>query len=84
MSQTTTQVGRAKFLHPDLNFDTLDGGTALHAALTSLWTQTSNHLPTRYFASNTVANAAFVDFTHNFGLAVTKLKFLLHHLNNYI
>lgn len=76
MTQTTTIVGRAKFLHPDLNFDTLDGGTALHAALTSLWTQTSNHLPTRYYAANTVANAAFADFTHNFGLAVTKLKFL--------
>lgn len=74
MSQTTTNVGRAQFAHPDLGYDTNDGGVNLQAALGSLWTQVSNHLPTRYTGDVTLANTASTSVTHNFNLALVKLK----------
>lgn len=76
MTQTTTQVGRAKLNHPDLAFDTDDGGTALHNALAAMWTSVSNHLPTRWTGSVTLVSGNSVAVTHNFNLALSKLKLI--------
>ncbi len=73
MSQTTTSRGRLAVADPDLGFDTLDGGTALHTALSLMFTQFADHLMERYL-STTLANTASATVTHNFGLNLTKLK----------
>jgi len=77
MTQTTTAVGRALLPHPDLGFDTNDGGTALHTALEAIWTTVSNHLGSRWTGSVSLANTASTTVTHNFGLALAKLKILI-------
>lgn len=76
MSQTTTNVGRSQLPDPDLGFDTLDGGTALHAALRANFTALSNNDMWRY-VSVTLANGATSTLTHNFGLNLTKLKYIV-------
>jgi hypothetical protein len=73
MSQTTTNIGRLQIADPDLGYDTLDGGTALHAQLRTNFTAFSNHLAHRYL-STTLANGASTTITHNFGLNLTRLK----------
>lgn len=77
MTQTTTQLGRTKLAHPDLAFDTDDGGTALHNALVAMWTQVSNHLPSRWTGSVTILASASTTITHNFGLALSGLKVIM-------
>jgi hypothetical protein len=68
MTQTTTSIGRSKFANPDLGYDVTDGGTNLHAALTAMHTAASNNLSARWFTAQVIANASYVDLTHNFGL----------------
>lgn len=77
MTRTTTAVGRAQLPHPDLNYDTDDGGTQLHDALASIWTSVSNHLPSRWTGDITLANTATTTVTHNFNLAIAKLKVII-------
>lgn len=76
MTRTTTEVGRLKLAHPDLGYDTEDGGTDLHAAVASMWTQVSNHLPCRWTDNITLVDLASTTITHNFGLDLAKLKLL--------
>lgn len=77
MSQTTTPVGRLQLAHPDIGFDTDDAGVALHAALATMFTSLSNHMPSRYTGSITLANGVSTTITHNFNLAIAKLKVLV-------
>lgn len=81
MSQTTTNIGRLGLPDPDLGFDTLDGGTALHARLRANFGMLSDHLMWRYF-STTLANGATLAVPHNFNLALTKLRYLVFESGN--
>ncbi len=74
MSQTTTTIGRLGLADPDRQYDTLDGGVALHAQLRSNWTQVANHLMYR-FLSTTLANSASTAIVHNFSLNLSKLRY---------
>ena len=73
MSQTTTNRGRMQGAMPDFAYDTTDGGTNLFNTLMTLWTQFSDHLPSRYFLY-TLANTATQTITHTFGLTLANLK----------
>ena len=73
MTQSTTNVGRMSVADPDLGYDTLDGGTALHAQLRGNATKFADHIMDRY-VSTTLANGANTTITHNFGLNLARLK----------
>ena len=83
MSQTTTQVGRAKLNHPDLSFDTeIDDGVALHEALTLLWATVSNYIATRWTGQLSLVSNSSVTINHNFGLSFEKLKIIIFESGN--
>lgn len=70
-----TQVGRAKLDHPAL---ATTGGSALHSAIETIYTDVSNHLNARYKAYSGVANSATNTYEHNLGVAITELQILLY------
>lgn len=77
MSQTTTTRGRLGIPDPDLGFDTLDGGTALHTQLSANFTAFADHLTDRYYSYGNVTNNTTKTIVHNFGLALSKLKVII-------
>lgn len=77
MTRTTTQIGRAQLQHPDLAFDTDDGGTALHDALATMWSSVSNHLPSRWTGSITLGASATTTVTHYFNMPLSGLKVMI-------
>lgn len=77
MTQTTTQVGRQKLLHPDLGYDVTDLGVALQAALALMWTTVSNDLSSVWTGSITLQASGSTTVTHNFGLNLVKLKVIM-------
>lgn len=80
MAQTTTNIGRSQVAHPDLGYDTADGGVNLHAALNTMFTKFSDNDITRYF-SQTFTNGQTVNFTHNFNMKIGNLKIYLSDSN---
>ena len=76
MSRTTTARGRRQVATPDLLYDTLDGGTDLHNAVNAIFTAFSDDLMWRY-VSVTLANGASTTITHNFGLALAKMRYIV-------
>lgn len=77
MAQTTTQIGRMKVAHPDLGYDTADGGINLHAALNTMFKAFSDHSISRYF-SVTVGNGSTVNITHNFAMGLSSITVFLY------
>lgn len=70
-----TIVGRAQIDHPALG---TAGGSALHAAIETIYTNIGNDLAGRYETVASVANSAVTTFTHNFGVQFADLKILLY------
>lgn len=70
-----TIVGRSLIDHPALG---TAGGSALHAAIETIYTNLGNDLSGRYFDESSVANSAVTTFTHNFGVQFADLKVLLY------
>lgn len=70
-----TIVGRSQIDHPALG---TAGGSALHAAIETIYTNIGNDLAGRYETAASVANATLTTFTHNFGVQFSDLKVLLY------
>jgi hypothetical protein len=70
-----TIVGRSKIDHPAFG---ADGGTALHAAIETIYTNIGDDLPGRFETASSIANSAVTTFDHNFGMAFSELKVLLY------
>lgn len=70
-----TLVGRSKFDHPSLS---TAGGSALHAAIESIYTSISDHLGGRYKAYSPQLNNVTVTYEHNFGVALSELSVLVY------
>lgn len=75
MPTTTTTVSRLQLAHPDLGHD---GGTNLHTKVRNAWTKIGDNMDSRFFTSDALANAASVDFIHNFKTAFDELKINLY------
>lgn len=71
MPTTSTEVSRLKLLHPDLGHD---GGTEQHTELRDGWTKIGDNMNSRFFTEDALANAASVDFDHNFKTAFAELR----------
>lgn len=70
-----TIVGRSQIDHPALG---TAGGSALHAAIETIYTNIGNDLAGRYETAASVANSTLTTFTHNFGVQFSDLKVLLY------
>lgn len=68
-------VSRQKLNHPALG--TL-GGSSLHASIESLWEQVGDSTNDRFFTSENLANAASVDFDHNFYVDFSELSYQVY------
>lgn len=78
MPQTTSNVGRLSVAFPDRGFDAaIDGGSALHTALTNTIKGLSDNIANRWFDNFTLTSTQTTTLTHNFGLALTSLKVLI-------
>lgn len=71
MPTTTTTVGKAKLVHPDLGYDP---GSGLHTAIRTLYTTLANQVNTFWSGSQTVANTGTLTVTHNLATALTSLN----------
>jgi len=74
----TTSVGRLQLLHPNLGEP---GGSDLHTAVRAAWTRISDSSNSRYFSQAALADAASVDFEHNFKTAFGELRYMLYSWN---
>jgi hypothetical protein len=75
MSTSDTTVGRLKLVHPDLGHD---GGSGLHTKVRTAWTKLSDNINSRYGQAAALADAASVDFDHNFKADFGELQILLY------
>lgn len=75
MSNTTTEIGRLKLLHPDFKHD---GGTALHTLVRNAWLKLSDVINSRFFTVDALANGGTANFEHNFKTAFTELRINLY------
>ena len=75
MANTTTDVSRLVLTHPDIGYE---GGAALHNFVRQGWIKIGDAINGRYFTEENLADAASVDFTHNFKVAFSELKPLLY------
>lgn len=66
-----TQVGKAKLDHPALG---TAGGGSLHAAIETLFTNISDHLPGRWKLYSSVANGDTVTYEHGFQVPLSDLR----------
>lgn len=71
----STVVGRSKLDHPSLG---AAGGSALHAAIETIYTSIGNDLGSRYDTASAVANSTVTTIDHNFGVPFDDLKILLY------
>jgi hypothetical protein len=67
---TTTLIGRGNLEMPDLGYQ---GGSALHALVTAMFTELSNNQDARWSGGITLADTATQNIAHNFDLALTNL-----------
>jgi hypothetical protein len=72
---TTTNYGRAQVAWPDFAHE---GGSALHTKLVNGIKKLSDNLICRYSGDQTVANAAFFDFTHDLDMAIEDLDIQIY------
>ena len=78
MPQTTSSVGRSQIAFPDRGYDAqIDGGVALHAALTTTIKGLSDNLTGRWFDSISLSSSSSTNLVHNFGLALSSIKVLI-------
>ena len=77
MTDVTT-VGRLQLDHPDLGHP---GGADLHNHVRSAWTKLADHMDSRFFTHDALADAAFIDFNHNFKTAFNELRINLFNRN---
>jgi hypothetical protein len=63
-----------KALHPNLGFDTADGGVALHNALHTLYKLFSDHIGTRWYTFTDIADGVAVSIAHNMGATLDKIS----------
>lgn len=75
MANTTTTLGRAKLVHPDLGYE---GGAALETLVKAIYTRVSDFMNSRFFLADNLNNAASVDLDHNFKVAFSELKVVLY------
>ena len=78
MPTTDTSVGRLVTQHPDLGHD---GGASLHTKVRNAWTKWGDNINGRFFIQEALADAANVDFDHNFKVALDELHFVLYSYN---
>lgn len=73
-----TVVSRLELDHPPLG---TTGGTALHAAIETLYTKIGDAISSRYFLVEDINDAASVDLDHNFNVNFSDLRFDLYLVN---
>lgn len=78
MPTTTTTISRLKLDFPDLGYD---GGAGLHSEYTTFLTKIGDMTNSRFFTEDALANAASVDFDHNFKTAFDQLVANLYERN---
>jgi hypothetical protein len=71
----STVVGREKLDHPSLG---ASGGSALHLAIETIYTNLGNDNPGRFKAFSAIANSAVTTIDHNFGVALSELNVYLY------
>lgn len=71
----STVVGRAKLDHPSL---AAAGGSALHAAIETIYTNVSDDLSGRFATFSGIANSTTNTYEHNFGVPFSELQILLY------
>ena len=74
----STIISRLKLTHPDLG---AAGGAGLHTEITTLFNKIGDNTNARYFSTDGLVNAAFIDFDHNFKCAFDDLRFDLYSRN---
>lgn len=72
---TDTIISRLQLAHPDLG---TAGGSSLHAEIAAIYTKLGDAVDSRYFTQTGLANAASVDFEHNFATAFANLRYDLY------
>jgi hypothetical protein len=68
-------VSRLLLNHPALN---TAGGSGLHTSIETLYTKIGDQTNSRFFTQDALANAASVDFEHNFKCAFADLRYDLY------
>jgi hypothetical protein len=68
-------VSRLQLDHPALN---TAGGSGLHTSIEDLYIRIGDNMNSRFFEAENLANAANVDFEHNFKTAFSTLRFDLY------
>lgn len=68
-------VSRLQLDHPALN---TTGGSGLHTSIENLYIRIGDNVNSRYFEAPALANAANIDFEHNFKTAFSTLRFDLY------
>jgi len=71
MPTTSTVIGRLKLDHPDLGHDP---GSGLHTKIRTIYTKLADNIGARYFEVDALANAASIDFEHNFKDSFSNLR----------
>jgi len=79
MTDTTTEISRAKLAHPDLNYS---GGEDLHEKVATIYTTLGDWLNSRFFSKDDLANEASQDFEHNFKTVFSDLYTVLYLRNS--
>ena len=74
MVTTTTEIGRAKLVHPDYNYD---AGTGLHTALRNMYTDVSDNLSARWLSVVALPDTSSQSVVHDFGMALGDLEVLI-------
>ncbi len=69
-----TIVSRLQLDHPPL---ATAGGSALHTLIEAIYVKIGDAMPARFFTTNALADAASVDFEHNFKTAFNQVRFAL-------
>lgn len=75
MPTLDTVVSRLELVHPDLAHD---GGSGLHTKIRNGWRRIGDHMNSRYFETDALADTASQDYDHNFKTAFSDLQPLLY------
>lgn len=70
-----TVISRLLIDHPALN---TAGGAGLHSSIETIYTRLGDAVDSRFFTQNALANAASVDFEHNFKSVLSTLRYDLY------
>jgi hypothetical protein len=78
MANTTSTLGRAQLIHPDLGYE---GGSTLETYIKAIYSRVSDFLTSRFYLAPNINNADFVVLEHNFKCSFSELKILLYTYN---